>query len=129
MSFSCRIVTPSAAAFSGSVEYASIPAHDGQLGVADGRAPLLVKLGTGLLRLDTEGDAQWFAVHGGFAQVGAEGLVVLAEQCERPSEVDIEAARASLTEANAGVQNSATVVKSEAAQQASRARIDLAGKN
>ena len=129
MSFSCRIVTPSAASFSGSVEYASIPAHDGQLGVADGRAPLLVKLGTGLLRLDTEGDAQWFAVHGGFAQVGAEGLVVLAEQCERPSEVDIEAARASLTEANAGVQNSATVVESEAAQQASRARIDLAGKN
>ena len=63
MSFSCRIVTPSAAAFSGSVEYASIPAHDGQLGVADGRAPLLVKLGTGLLRLDTEGEAQWFAVH------------------------------------------------------------------
>ena len=95
MSFSCRIVTPSAAAFSGSVEYASIPAHDGQLGVADGRAPLLVKLGTGLLRLDTEGDAQWFAVHGGFAQVGAEGLVVLAEQCEAPSEVDLEAASSS----------------------------------
>ena len=59
--------------------------------MADGRAPLLVKLGTGLLRLDTEGDAQWFAVHGGFAQVGAEGLVVLAEQCEAPSEVDLEA--------------------------------------
>lgn len=129
MSFSCRIVTPSAAAFSGSVEYASIPAHDGQLGVADGRAPLLVKLGTGLLRLDTEGDAQWFAVHGGFAQVGAEGLVVLAEQCEAPSEVDLEAARAALAEANAAVQNSGSVVEAEAAQQASRTRIDLAGKN
>ena len=87
MSFSCRIVTPSAAAFSGSVEEIRKhrPTMDNR--VADGRAPLLVKLGTGLLRLDTEGDAQWFAVHGGFAQVGAEGLVVLAEQCEAPSKL------------------------------------------
>ena len=129
MSFSCRIVTPSAAAFSGSVEYASIPAHDGQLGVADGRAPFLLKLGSGLLRLDTEGDTQWFAVHGGFAQVGSEGLVVLAEQCEEPSEVDLETARAALAEANAGVQSSSSVAESEAAQQVSRTRIDLAGKN
>ena len=88
-----------------------------------------MKLGTGLLRLDTESDAQWFAIHGGFAQVGAEGLVVLAEQCEAPSEVDFEAARAALAEANTAVQSSGSVIEAEATQQASRTRIDLAGKN
>ena len=129
MSFSCRIVTPSSAAFSGSVEYASIPAHDGQLGVADGRAPLLVKLGIGLLRLDAEGDSHWFAVHGGFAQVGEEGLVILAEQCEAPSDIDIDAARTALANADSDVQASGSVVEAEAAQSAERARIDLAGKN
>jgi hypothetical protein len=34
-----------------------------------------------------------------------------------------------LGEANAAVQKSSTVVEAEAAQQTSRARIDLAGKN
>ena len=52
MSFQCTVVTPEQQVLDETVTQAILPAHDGQIGILTDRAPLLVKLGVGPLRLD-----------------------------------------------------------------------------
>lgn len=78
MAFQCTIVTPEQQAFEASVKQAIIPAHDGLIGLLTGRAPLLVKLGVGPLRVDLpDGRQQFFQVEGGVAQMKDNRLTVL----------------------------------------------------
>lgn len=79
--FHCSVVTPEEKLIDGEVTYASIPAWDGQWGIAPGKSPLLVKLGIGSLRLDFQvGGSRWYVIEGGFAQmIGAE-LTILSNK-------------------------------------------------
>ena len=104
MSFQCTVVTPESEAFSGTVSQAIVPAHDGLLGILTDRAPLLVKLGTGPLRLDASaGGAKYFFVDGGIAQMKDNKLTILTPVATPASELDAEAARAEYAEAQARV--------------------------
>lgn len=79
--FHCSLVTPAAKVLEESVEYASFPAHDGQVGIAPSRAPLLAELGDGSLRLDfPDGGKRWFFIGGGFAQMKDNKLSIVADE-------------------------------------------------
>lgn len=87
--FQCTLVTPEEQAFEGQVQYASIPAHDGQIGLMHQRAPLLVKLGFGALRLDlANGQNQWFFIGGGFAQMKDDKLSIVADEAVEAAKID-----------------------------------------
>ncbi|MAE62875.1 MAG: ATP synthase F1 subunit epsilon [Phycisphaeraceae bacterium] len=98
----CSLVTPQRSVLDEEVAYASIPAWDGQIGIAPMRAPLLVKLGDGLLRLDLPGGAsRWFFVGGGFAQVKDNRLTLLTDEAKAADDVDAAEAQAALDAAMA----------------------------
>ncbi len=97
--FRCTIVTPEAQILDEQVTYASIPAHDGQIGLAPKRAPMLVKLGDGPLRLDVAGQERWFFVTGGFAQMKNDRLTLLTSKAVPAEELNADEARAALNEA------------------------------
>src|SRR5438876_258365 len=100
MSFHCDIVTPEQQAVSETVTQAILPAHDGLIGILTDRAPLLVKLGLGPLRIDlTTGQKRFFYVEGGVAQMKDNKLTVLTQQAIPASEIDAESARAAYAEA------------------------------
>lgn len=102
--FACSLVTPERELLDVAVEYASLPAWDGLVGVAPQRAPLLAKLGDGPLRLDLPGgEARWFFVGGGFAQMKDNKLTILADEAVEASGIDVEGAQASLKAAEAHV--------------------------
>lgn len=83
----------------GEFAYAQLPAWDGSMGVAPGRAPMVIKLGNGLLRLeDIEGQSKWFFVGGGFAQMNQNALCLLTPELIPASEADAAAASAKLNE-------------------------------
>jgi F-type H+-transporting ATPase subunit epsilon len=86
------------------VTYASVPAWDGLVGVSPSRAPLLLKLGDGTLRLDfPEGGSRYFFLAGGFAQMKDNRLSLVTEEAIPAQEIvrtDVEAA---LREAQARV--------------------------
>jgi F-type H+-transporting ATPase subunit epsilon len=103
MSFQCTVVTPEAEAFNATVSQAILPAHDGLLGILTDRSPLLVKLGTGPLRLDTPAGRQYFFLDGGIAQMKDNKLTILTPTATPASELDAEAARAEYAEAAARV--------------------------
>ena len=100
MSFRCVIVTPEQQVLDESLSQAILPAHDGLIGVLSGRAPLLVKLGQGPLRVDVAGgQTHHFYVEGGVAQMKDNRLTILTNEATPANEIDAEAARAEYAEA------------------------------
>jgi len=57
-----------------------MPGHDGQMGILRNHAPILVKLGFGLLRVEgvVGRPGAYFIVNGGFARVSENNLTILA---------------------------------------------------
>ena len=108
MSFQVVIVTPEHQVLDETVSQAIIPAHDGQIGILTGRAPLLVKLGQGPLQLDVQAQGRTtavrrFYVEGGIAQMKDNNLTVVTQLAVPAEEISAEAARAELAEASAQV--------------------------
>ena len=104
MSFQCTVVTPEQQVMDETVTQAILPAHDGQLGILTGRAPILVKLGMGPLRLDVAGgQRRVFFIEGGIAQMKSNRLTILTDDATPASEIDAETARAEYAEAAARV--------------------------
>jgi len=83
----CIIVTPERAVLDETAEMVIVPMFDGELGVLQGRAPLVGRLGAGELRLKT-GDVskRWF-VEAGFVQVRANVISVLTANARPATEI------------------------------------------
>ena len=69
MSIQCVVVTPEKTAFDGSVDSLVLPMFDGELGVQSGRAPMIGRLGYGVLRTTAGNDTRRYFVDGGFVQI------------------------------------------------------------
>ena len=81
--FTCSVVTPERQAFEGEVSYVVLPAHDGQMGFAVNRAPILTQIGEGALKLTlSDGEKQTMHIRGGFAQMKGDQLTVLTDKAE-----------------------------------------------
>ena len=112
-SFQCTLVTPECQLLDEEVTYASIPAVDGQIGLMPGRAPLLVKLGDGALRLElssssgeSDRTARRFFIGGGFAQMKDNVLSLVTNEAVAVEDVNGLEAEAALKEATATVTHS-----------------------
>ena len=107
-SFRCRLVTPTAELVDEPVVYANVPLHDGLMGFAPGRAPIVAELGMGELHLSYAATAsgggageQSFLIEGGFAKMSDEGLTILAEVAIPAEQITPTDADAELREAEA----------------------------
>ena len=76
------VISPSESAFSGSATSIIAPAHDGEVGILYGHAPMVVLLGEGFLRVRTDDGPRRFRVARGFLQVLDNTVSVLAEHVE-----------------------------------------------
>jgi|SRR6185369_3864659 len=101
--FHCSVITPERAVLEADATFVAFPAHDGEVGILPGRAPLLFKLGIGVLRVEgpaVEGGEERLFVDGGFAQMVENRLTILTEQAKRPAEIDRAAAERALAAAH-----------------------------
>ena len=97
--FHCSVITPERAVLEADATFVAFPAHDGEVGILPGRAPLLFKMGIGSLRVETpEGNREFF-VDGGFAQMVENRLTLLTEQAKAVEEIDRAAAERALAAA------------------------------
>jgi len=104
--FNCSLVTPERLLFEKQVAYVDVPAFDGQIGLQCDHAPLLAKLGDGVLRVDyTDGKSDWYFVGGGFAQMKDNKLTLLTSDAIASDEVVKADAEKALSEANNRVAN------------------------
>jgi F-type H+-transporting ATPase subunit epsilon len=86
--FHFELVSPEKLVFSGEVEQVDVPGAEGDFGVLAGHAPFVTTLRPGMLTVHGPGGAQKMVVLGGFAEVSAEGLTVLADVAETAENMD-----------------------------------------
>ena len=86
--FHFELTSPEKLVFSGEVEQVDVPGMEGDFGVLAGHAPYVSTLRPGILTVHTAGGDQKIVVLGGFAEVSAQGLTVLAELAESVEDID-----------------------------------------
>jgi F-type H+-transporting ATPase subunit epsilon len=87
--FHFELVSPEKLLFSGDVEAVVVPGADGQFTVLKDHAPVMTVLKAGVVTVtDAAGKNEKLFVRGGFADVGAAGFSILAEQAIALTEID-----------------------------------------
>jgi F-type H+-transporting ATPase subunit epsilon len=86
--FHFELVSPEKLLFSGEVAQVDVPGAEGDFGVLAEHAPMVTTLRPGILTVHGAGGEQKIVVFGGFAEVAAGGLTVLAEVAAAAEEID-----------------------------------------
>lgn len=102
------VITPERQVVEAETDSVILPAHDGELGVLNNRAPLMCELAIGTLRYRDEGRVRKIAIDGGFAQVFQNRVIVLTEQATLAAEVTPELLAQAEKAANDGKATAAT---------------------
>jgi F-type H+-transporting ATPase subunit epsilon len=84
-----ELATPSRMLVSADVDEVVAPGVEGYFGVLPGHAALLTTLGSGEVSYRTGKAEQYLLVAGGFAEVQADRVIILAEVAEAPEEIDL----------------------------------------
>jgi F-type H+-transporting ATPase subunit epsilon len=83
-----ELVSPEKLVFSGEVEQVDVPGAEGDFGVLAGHAAMVTTLRPGVLTVKAAGGEQKIVVLGGFAEVSASGLTVLADTADSLADFD-----------------------------------------
>jgi F-type H+-transporting ATPase subunit epsilon len=86
--FHFELVSPEKIAFSGEVDQVDVPGAEGDFGVLAGHAPLIALIRPGIMTVTAGGEQTQFVVLGGFAEVGPDGLTVLADVATTLDDLD-----------------------------------------
>ena len=124
-----EVVTPSQRVLEGRASEVRIPGADGELGILPGHTPLLTSLGTGQVQFVDGETTGRLVVQGGFAEVQPDAVTVLASVAETVDEIDVEAARAALSEAEEALQDASAedFATFDAQARLAAARIEASG--
>ena len=93
-SISLVVVTPERQLLQETVDSIQLPGKNGYLGILPGHAPLITELGYGEMSYQKGKELQYMTIMGGYAEVLADRVTMLAEVAERAEEIDVDRARA-----------------------------------
>jgi F-type H+-transporting ATPase subunit epsilon len=103
MPLTLEIVTPDAKVYTDSVDSVVIPTVEGEIGVLPGHLPLVTQVNDGELRALKGNQTQFLAVGGGFAQIDADRVRVLAEHAISEDKIDENAVAEAMRRAQEGL--------------------------
>ena len=89
--FHFELVAPERVLYSGEVEAVMLPGTEGDMTVLPGHAPVMTSLKTGFVVVtDRQNHGTRVLVRGGFAEINADGVIVLAERALDSTELTPE---------------------------------------
>ncbi|MFA6537355.1 MAG: ATP synthase F1 subunit epsilon [Patescibacteria group bacterium] len=94
-----KIATPERVVFKGEVDSITLPTTTGEITVLPNHLPLISVLKAGEILIKNNGEDVSVAVSGGFIEVLATKVVVLADSAERSEELDVSRAEEALRRA------------------------------
>lgn len=91
--FKFTIITPDGEFYNKQVEEITIATTEGEMGIMYDHTPTTVALSTGAIIILKEGKEHKGFIHGGFAEILEDQVILLPDAAEWPEEVDIERAK------------------------------------
>lgn len=92
MPIQCEILTQERQLYNDTADIVVLPGLEGVMGVLPNHSPLLTVLGFGEVVVRSNGNEEFFAIGGGFAEVQPDRIIILADSAEQAEEIDIERA-------------------------------------
>ena len=108
-----EIVTPEARVYSETVDSVVIPTVEGEVGILPGHVPLMTQVGAGELRATKGGVTELLIVGGGFAQVTAEKVSILADSAIDEEKIDENAVADAMKRAEDALKGKGTLTSAE----------------
>ena len=94
-----EIVTPEKRVVDAEVDFVTVPTASGEAGIFPNHAPLISALRPGIISYAVRGTSEKLVVSGGFVEVNAEKVSVLADSAESAEDIDPTDAKTSRDEA------------------------------
>ncbi len=104
-----RVVSPTRLVYEGDVNMVIVRTVEGDIGVLPGHENLTTILSMGLLRIIKGDSEEIISVLGGFCEVSKEGVTILSDAAELPSEIDVDRAKQSKERAEERINSGGTV--------------------
>jgi F-type H+-transporting ATPase subunit epsilon len=101
--FQFDLVSPEKLVFSGEVDQVDIPGSEGDFGVLAGHAPVVATIRPGIMTVFAGGKQEKIVVLGGFAEMSAKGLTVLADVATSIEDLDKQALARNIAEMEAAI--------------------------
>jgi F-type H+-transporting ATPase subunit epsilon len=99
----------------------------GDIAFEENHAEFLGALDTWPARVKFEdGTQKWFAVHGGFVEVGNNRVIILSDVAELPSDIDVERAEAAKARAEEALRSNAEDEQAQGAVARAEVRLEVA---
>lgn len=95
----CIVATPEETALESPADFVVLPLHDGEIGIAVGRAPLVGRLGFGEMRLHIANRITRYYLDGGFVQLVNNEISVITNQAVPVRGIDLLTVREQLEQA------------------------------
>jgi len=115
-----ELVSPERLLLSAQVDMVVVPGTEGEFGILAAHAPLVSSLRPGVIAVHDEKNLRRIFVRGGFAEVTAAGLTVLAEEAIDLADLDRAGLEARIKDAEEDVSDA----KSDAARASAQAQLD-----
>lgn len=129
--FNVQVICPDRQFFNGDAEMLELKTTEGEIGILAGHIPLTAVLAPGVMRIINGDDVKEAALHDGFVEILGDRVIVLADSCEWPGEIDVNRAEEAKKRAEERLQNNSSDInemRAEFALRKSLIRIDLAQK-
>ena len=125
--FTLEVVTPARQVVNEAVNEAQVPVLGGYIGVLPGHTPLLGEMGIGELSYHAGNRVVSCTAIGGFVEVLADRVIVLADKAERAEEINVARAEAARDRAQKrlATQNDPNVDWKRAEESLKRAQVRL----
>ena len=126
MPLQLEIVTPEKLVYSDTIETVVLPTVEGEVGILPGHLPLLTQLEPGELRVMKASKPETLAVGGGFVEVSADKVSVLAESAIDVEEIDETAVEKAMERAQQALSGKAELDPAEVERLESLVRFSAA---
>lgn len=90
--FKLQVIAPDRIFLDDDAEMIEVCTTEGEIGVLKDHIPLTAIISPGILRIKKDGTEKEAALHEGFLEILGDKVVILAESCEWPEEIDINRA-------------------------------------
>ena len=90
--FKLQVIAPDRVFLEEDAEMVELTTTEGEIGVLKDHIPLTAIVAPGILRIKKDGQQKEAALHEGFLEILPDKVVILAESCEWPEEIDINRA-------------------------------------
>lgn len=90
--FRIEVISPERVFYEGEADMIELTTSEGEIGILAGHIPLTTIVVPGVLRIMNGSEKKEAALHEGFMEILEDKVIILAESCEWPEEIDINRA-------------------------------------